>query len=86
MLAGWIRQKPRPAGSPSQQGPVDHRDIDLADRLGAGVLVLRRGRKPSWIAWRVTEKAPEITAWLAMIVASVAMPTSGSRAHSGAIR
>ena len=34
----------------------------------------------------MTEKAPEITAWLAMIVASVAMPTSGRRAHSGAIR
>ena len=25
--------------------------------------------KPSWIACWVTEKAPEITAWLAMIVA-----------------
>ena len=35
--------------------------------------VLSRGRKPSWTAWWVTEKAPEITAWLAMIVAAVAM-------------
>jgi hypothetical protein len=43
-----------------------------AGGLLAGVLVSRRGRKPSWIAWWVTEKAPEITAWLAMIVAAVA--------------
>ena len=34
----------------------------------------------------VTEKAPEITACDAMMVASVASTTSGSRAHSGAIR
>jgi hypothetical protein len=31
----------------------------------------------------VTEKAPEITAWLAMTVAIVATTTSGSRNHSG---
>ena len=40
--------------------------------------------KPSWIACWVTEKAPEITAWLAMIVASVARMTSGRRSISGA--
>ena len=40
--------------------------------------------KPSWIACWVTEKAPEITAWLAMIVASVARMTSGRRSASGA--
>ena len=45
-----------------------------------------RGRKPSCVACCEIEKAPEITAWLAMIVASVASRTSGSRAHSGAIR
>ena len=39
--------------------------------------------KPSWIACWVTEKAPEITAWLAMIVAAVASSTSGSRSASG---
>ena len=40
--------------------------------------------KPSWIACWVTEKAPEITAWLAMIVAIVASRTSGKRNISGA--
>ena len=40
--------------------------------------------KPSWIACWVTEKAPEITAWLAMIVAQVARMTSGRRSTSGA--
>ena len=40
--------------------------------------------KPSWIACWVTEKAPEITAWLAMIVAKVARMTSGRRSISGA--
>ena len=40
--------------------------------------------KPSWIACWVTEKAPEITAWLAMIVAAVASSTSGNRSISGA--
>ena len=43
-----------------------------------------RGMKPSWIAWWVTEKAPEITAWLAMIAAIVARITSGSWSASGA--
>ena len=31
----------------------------------------------------VSEKAPVITAWLAMMVARVAMPTMGSSAQSG---
>jgi hypothetical protein len=35
------------------------------------------------MAWRVSEKAPVITAWLAVMVAIVAMPTSGRAAHSG---
>ena len=35
--------------------------------------------KPSWMAWCVIEKAPEITAWLAMKVAKVARMTSGRR-------
>ena len=39
--------------------------------------------KPSCIACWVTEKAPEITAWLAMIVAKVARMTSGSRSALG---
>ena len=39
--------------------------------------------KPSWIACWVTEKAPEITAWLAMIVAKVARMTSGRRKPFG---
>ena len=44
----------------------------------------RRGSRPSWIAWRVSEKAPVITAWLAMMVASVAMITSGRINAGGA--
>ncbi len=36
-----------------------------------------RGSCPSWTAWRVIENTPEITAWLAMIVASVARITIG---------
>ena len=46
-------------------------------------MIRRRGMKPSWIACWVTEKAPEITAWLAMTVAIVARMTSGSRNMSG---
>ena len=42
-----------------------------------------RGRSPSWIACWVRENAPVITAWLAMIVAMVAIPTIGSSAQSG---
>ena len=43
-----------------------------------------RGRRPSWIAWRTMEKAPVMTAWLAMIVATVARMISGISAQSGA--
>ena len=43
-----------------------------------------RDRWPSWIACPVSENTPEITAWLAMIVASVASPISGSSAQLGA--
>ena len=49
-------------------------------------MILSRGRSPSWMAWRATEKAPEITACEAMTVASVARMTSGRRPQSGAIR
>src|SRR3546814_20918796 len=42
-------------------------------------VILRRGMKPSWIACWVTEKAPEMTAWLAITVAMVANITSGRR-------
>ena len=40
---------------------------------------------PSWIACRASEKVPVITAWLMMIVVSVARMTSGTRRCSGAI-
>ncbi len=69
-----------------QQAPIDGRNVDLPGAFSLVCSVLRRGRKPSWTAWWVTEKAPEITAWLAMIVATVARNTSGSRAQSGASR
>ena len=42
-----------------------------------------RGRSPSWIACWVSEKAPVITAWLAMMVAAVASATIGRSAQSG---
>ena len=45
-----------------------------------------RGMKPSCMAWREIEKAPEITACEAITVATVASPTSGIRAQSGADR
>jgi hypothetical protein len=41
--------------------------------------------KPSWIACCVSEKAPEITAWLAMIVARIARMTTGTCHASGII-
>jgi hypothetical protein len=40
----------------------------------------------SWIAWRVTEKTPEITAWLAMTVEAVARNTMGNCPHAGTIK
>jgi hypothetical protein len=36
-----------------------------------------RGSRPSWTACCVTEKAPVMTAWLAMTVARVAMISTG---------
>ena len=44
------------------------------------------GSSPSCTAWRDSEKAPEMTAWLAMTVATVARITTGSRPHSGISR
>ena len=38
---------------------------------------------PSWMACRVKEKAPVITAWLAMTVATVASTTIGISAQLG---
>ena len=37
----------------------------------------RRGSQPSWIAWRVIEKAPVMIDWLAITVATVASAMSG---------
>ena len=45
-----------------------------------------RGSRPSWIACWVSEKAPVITAWDAMMVAAVASTTMGISAHSGIMR
>ena len=45
-----------------------------------------RGRKPSWIACLVTENAPEITAWEAITVATIASTTIGSRPQCGISR
>ena len=39
-----------------------------------------RGKKPSINAWRVTENAPEISAWEAMMVANVDMITKSASA------
>jgi hypothetical protein len=36
-----------------------------------------RGKRPSCTAWRVMEKAPVITAWLAMTAAVVARISTG---------
>ena len=43
----------------------------------------RRGSSPSWMACRVKEKAPVITAWLAITVATVASSTIGISAQLG---
>ncbi len=45
-----------------------------------------RGRKPSWIASRVTENAPEITACEAITVATVASTIIGSSNAPGTSR
>ena len=42
-----------------------------------------RGRKPSWTTCRVTENAPEMTAWEAISVAQVASTIIGTRDQSG---
>ena len=39
--------------------------------------MIRRGSQPSWIAWRVIEKAPVMIDWLAITVATVASTISG---------
>ena len=44
------------------------------------------GSSPSCTAWRDSENAPEITAWLAITVAIVARTTIGSRAQVGTSR
>ena len=44
------------------------------------------GKRPIRIAWRATEKAPEITAWEAITAAAVASTTMGSRISSGTRR
>ena len=43
----------------------------------------KRGNRPSCMAWRVSENAPVITAWLAITVATVARHTIGISAHLG---
>lgn len=45
-----------------------------------------RGMKPSWIAWLVSENAPEITACDAITAAQVASSTIGISSSSGTIR
>ena len=45
-----------------------------------------RGMKPNWIACCVRLNAPEITAWLAMMVANNARMMTGTRTISGIIR
>ena len=49
-------------------------------------MISRRGSRPSWIAWLTSEKAPVMTAWLAMTVAAVESRISGSRPQPGASR
>ena len=44
-----------------------------------------RGRRPSWTACCVMEKAPVITAWLAITAAIVAKIITGQKANSGTI-
>ena len=44
-----------------------------------------RGSMLSCTACRVSEKAPEMTAWLAITVAAVASPTIGTSAQPGSI-
>ena len=44
------------------------------------------GIRPSWIAWRVSEKEPEITACEAITVAAVDSSTSGISPQPGTKR
>ena len=46
----------------------------------------KRGNRPSWTACRVIEKAPVMTAWLAITVAAVVSKTSGHNAQLGHMR
>jgi hypothetical protein len=59
------------------QPPVHRRQVDLPCSFLEVCCTSMRGTKPSCMAWRVTEKAPEITACEAITVASVARPISG---------
>ena len=45
-----------------------------------------RGSQPSWIAWRVIEKAPVMIDWLAMTVATVASTIIGVSSGAGQSR
>ena len=45
--------------------------------------MFKRGRYPCWMAWRVREKAPLMTAWDAMMVARVVRITVGIMAQEG---
>ena len=47
--------------------------------------MFKRGRYPNWIACRVMEKAPLMTACEAMMVARVANNTVGTIAQAGTI-
>ena len=66
-----------------EDDPVRRRHVDLPDSSREVWRTTSRGRKPSRIAWRVTLNAPEITAWEAMIAATVERITIGIRAQSG---
>ena len=57
------------------QRPVHLRHVDLADLVRRGMVDVRRGQYPSCTAWRVSEKAPEMSACDAMIAAAVASTT-----------
>ena len=48
--------------------------------------MVMRGSQPSWIAWRVIEKAPVMIDWLAMTVAIVASTISGVSSGAGQSR
>ena len=66
-----------------EQQPVDPRHVDLPFSVSEVWRISMRGSRPSWIACWVREKAPVITAWLAMTVAIVASATMGRSAQPG---